>query len=82
MLSLRFCGIALPILLGMTPAMVVRNHSDVSSDCFDVAAPMAEATPCFEGGHHTHRHSARQDRNTPQKGADKSTRLPPKSRLG
>lgn len=82
MLSLRSCGIVLPIPPGATRAMAVRSQSDVSSDCSDVAAPMAEATPCFEGGHHTHRHSARQDRNTPRKGADKSTRLPPKSRLG
>ncbi|WP_428970023.1 hypothetical protein ACQR50_04875 [Sphingomonas sp. Xoc002] len=55
--------IIIPLGLIASPAMASRNDRDMSNDCFDVAAPMAEATPCFEPDRHTHPHHARHGRN-------------------
>ncbi|GAM02273.1 hypothetical protein SP5_076_00550 [Sphingomonas parapaucimobilis NBRC 15100] len=51
--------IVIPLGLIACPAMASQNERDMSNDCFDVAAPMAEATPCFEPGRHTRPHHAR-----------------------
>ena len=55
--------IVIPLGLIASPAMASRNERDMSNDCFDVAAPMAEATPCFEPGRHPRPHRPRHDRN-------------------
>ncbi|MDY0957210.1 hypothetical protein SOM26_00770 [Sphingomonas sp. CFBP8993] len=59
-----FWTIALPLGLVAVPALAAQSQRDMSNDCFDVAAPMADATPCFEPGRHAHHHHhAHHDRN-------------------
>lgn len=48
------------------PALAAQAPADPAQDCFDVAAPMAEAIPCYEPGRH-HAHHARKDRNMARK---------------
>lgn len=57
-----FWKMALPLGLIATPALAAQGQRDMSNDCFDVAAPMADATPCYQPGRHTHEHHAHHER--------------------
>ncbi len=49
--------IAISTGLGAAPAFASQNEGDMSDDCFAIAAPMADATPCFQTGpRKSHRH--------------------------
>jgi hypothetical protein len=58
----HFWTILLPLGLIAAPALASQGQRDMGNDCFDVAAPMADATPCYEPSHHTHARHAHHDR--------------------
>ncbi len=67
----RFRTMLLPFALAAAP-VAAQNQRDMSNDCFDVAAPMADATPCYEPNAHTHPHGAHHDRNANKTAAKKA----------
>ena len=67
----RFWTIVLPLGLIAAPALAGQNKSDAGNDCFDVAAPMADATPCYEPGRHAHLHHTHHGRNAPKMASEK-----------
>jgi len=65
--------IALCSGLAAVPAHALPTAGDTAEDCFDVAAPMAEATPCWESGRHRNHHHARRNRNAERRGLARPT---------
>lgn len=72
MRRLHFWTIVLPFGLIAAPAFASQGQRDMSNDCFDVAAPMADATPCYEQSRHTHPHRAHHDRNANRNASKKA----------
>ncbi|MGW8135647.1 hypothetical protein ACWGNZ_08410 [Sphingomonas zeae] len=52
------------------PAFGAQGGRDMSNDCFDVAAPMADATPCVEPGRRKSHHHDRRHQNASQTSSD------------
>lgn len=59
MLHTRLWIIILSTALLATPAVAAGDQADTGEDCFAVAAPMADATPCFVPGRHKKHHKPR-----------------------
>ncbi len=56
MLCTRLWIIAASTMLVAAPAFAAQDDPATTDDCFAVAAPMADATPCFEPGHRKKQH--------------------------
>ncbi|WP_343525300.1 hypothetical protein [Sphingomonas sp.] len=68
----RFRAIVIPLGLIAVPAFASQNQNELPGDCYDVAAPMAEAMPCLEAGREKHAHRIRHGQN-PSKRDDGKT---------
>ena len=60
--------VVLSTALAAAPEMASQMGEDTTNACFDVAAPMAEATPCAESGHHKRPGRARKAQDKGKKG--------------